>query len=790
MTVTAEALEYVQLNALGATEGVLDLNDGTHFTLKAATFKVIAPVKQPIIAQNQRRWGGGRQVAETTENGALEWTVMVAGTEEAQCLKKVEELLSALETNPFPLMLLWQPPGALTATTLYEVRGTGTWTPEYEWAQFAGAYILPFQVHVPVAPLAETRAETIYEESGLILPATVSLPLIRGDAPAKVEVSIQTGEEANRSFITGAAQPADVAVNSTHVYWTNKETGYIGRATLAGGTVEESWLHVEGTPNGLALDTEHIYWTDTTAGHVGRATLAGGSIEKSWITGANDPYAVAVNSEHVYWTNLHGDSIGRATLAGGSVNQNFITGISPHGIALDSEHLYWSSSAFIERAPLSGSPVETIVPSGPLEPRGVSVAGEFVYWADSATGAIGRARIFGTEIRPSWLPGEGQPSGVAVNSEFVYIAEPTFNAVARGGLEFNPTIWALLGWTPKPDTGLARAPFGLFSATEAASYGGVNLEAPAGAFGGKALAATTGYWWAFWEVDPSTMTPDSFSGEVAVEVWARMLVTSGLDIISNPGLTLSAQPQDGVGYGAPRFTDEWGAGGRPLTVNEGGGNLWRMTRLGTLHLLVNPLAPRVWKIMLEGTSRVEGVWGVNYLLMVPSTQRACSPSSKVNNSSYPPFIANVGPTVKTVRHDLSAVIAKGSVFLTGALTNKSIAIELASSKGLEVGMAVEGEGVPRGATITEVEAGGKLIEISQEAEETATRTLKFSKYGHPDHGLGGQLLELPPGETDLLVKLSSLVPDDPTLNAFSEQTQHEASVKVTVVARYNLANTE
>ncbi len=46
--------------------------------------------------------------------------------------------------------------------------------------------------------------------------------------------------------------------------------------------------------------------------------------------------------------------------------------------------------------------------------------------------------------------------------------------------------------------------------------------------------------------------------------------------------------------------------------------------------------------------------------------------------------------------------------------------------------------------------------------------------GNPgrDSGLGGSLLELPPGNVDLLVKLSSLVPDDPTLDTSSEQLAH------------------
>lgn len=47
-------------------------------------------------------------------------------------------------------------------------------------------------------------------------------------------------------------------------------------------------------------------------------------------------------------------------------------------------------------------------------------------------------------------------------------------------------------------------------------------------------------------------------------------------------------------------------------------------------------------------------------------------------------------------------------------------------------------------------------------------------------GIGGSLIELPPGNVDLLIKLSSLVPDDPTVDATTEALAH-SSVTGTVV---------
>jgi hypothetical protein len=55
-----------------------------------------------------------------------------------------------------------------------------------------------------------------------------------------------------------------------------------------------------------------------------------------------------------------------------------------------------------------------------------------------------------------------------------------------------------------------------------------------------------------------------------------------------------------------------------------------------------------------------------------------------------------------------------------------------------------------------------------------------------DVGLSGRI-ELPAGNVDLLAKLSSLVPDDPTSDATTEQLAHSATVHAAVTPRYRLA---
>lgn len=723
-----ERLAVVELNAANAVVELLNLNDGIHFFMGTKTFKVVAPVATRVEAANQRRWGGAKQVGETHANGMVAWEAMVAGSSEQQAIEKVEVLLAQLAANPVQprLYLLWQAAG-VSEPTLYEMRGTGHFEPLFDVGALEGAGLFPVQVEIPVAPLALGLPVKVYEKAGLVLPEVLSITGVPGDAPCKAEVSIETGSAAEESFITGQHGPYGIAVDSTYIYWANAESGYIGRAKLNGTSVEPTWLHTEATGVvGLAVDSAHIYWGAGPTNYIGRATIAGASIEKTWLKAESGVEGIAVNATNIFWT-LTGGTIGRATIAGGSIEVSWLTTKAPTGIALTATHIYWTSASTnaIGRAPLTEpAEAESRWITGANEPRGIAADATHLYWVNVATGFVGHALLDGEEVSQSWMSvgAHEVPGHIAINAEYVYVAQYSVNKITRGAITAAP-VWALIGWTAQPIAGLlAPEPFGLLDSAIATEIQGWLDGTVAGARGGKALHTLIAPSVAcYFNVDPAKLAPDSFSGELTVEVWARVLLSAALVSAS---LTLSAQPQDG-GFGAPRYTDEWGSAGRPLALPEGT-EKWRMTRLGTLHLLVNPLAPRIWKLWVEGEAAVGGRWGLDYLLLVPSTQRACSPSGKPYGASYPPFIAGLGPTAKTVRSDLSALISEPG------------------------------------------------------------------KNGHPDHGLGGQLLELPAGESQLLVKLSSLVPDPPASVAaspVSEQLSHECKVSVTVAPRWFLART-
>ncbi|MGH2878956.1 MAG: hypothetical protein ACRDK4_05030 [Solirubrobacteraceae bacterium] len=673
-----ELLRYVTLDVGGRPSVVLDLNDMTLLTMARDSFQVTPGSKQPITSASGRRYGGERQVGETTANGKVSWRVLVAGATADECISLVEKLLAQVEGNPLGLWLEWRPDGA-SQSALYEVRGTAEWGCLYKWVEFAGAQVMPFDIQIPVAPLAyglpmditdsftvDTRSDYTYD-SGASSDEAVKGGVLEAVANVATEKrAIHTA----RGYLYGDNQQTVKATPGATI--TGWKSGCVVKR-VSTTTYLEAYIDDNGTNSRLRIDkiVAGVRTNLTTTNLIARVK-AGVSF---WVRGR-----------------IEGNLV---------VAEYFESAPKPMG-AHDNEQSY------------------TLKAGVEIETFGAGVRGApGRVWVPQTVGATlddytVEQYVYRNKTLPSTLALSGNIPGDAPAKADVTITH-------SGGAA--APISALLGWVSKPPAGLASAPFGILEAETAGNLSGWSVAAKGTARGGSMLedaaALSTDVYTASWAVDPSLMVPDAFSGEVAIEVWARVMLAA---TIITPSLTLSTRPEDGLSYGSARYTDEWGSVGKLLVRPASGTGIWRMTRLGTLRMLVDPLRPRKWLVWLGGAvgADTSGAWGVDYLCLVAGAQRACSPSSKANDSTYPTFIGSTAETSKTVKSDLSALVS-----------------------------------LP-------------------------------PKYGHPDHGLGGQLLELPPGEVEMLAKLSSLVADDPTSNATTEQLSHAATVHVAVTPRWYL----
>jgi hypothetical protein len=155
-------------------------------------------------------------------------------------------------------------------------------------------------------------------------------------------------------------------------------------------------------------------------------------------------------------------------------------------------------------------------------------------------------------------------------------------------------------------------------------------------------------------------------------------------------------------------------------------------------LLTSPSSGTVFRLVRLGTLRLptdagrvflQVIWsandttaGLDYLMLVPSNWRALSPSGRANDANFPAFAPTTSEITRRIRSDLS----------------------------------------------------GRLKEPAAGTAEVLAP------------GLGGSLLEMLPGNNDLICKLSSMVPDDPTLGTTTEQLAHSATLHLAVTPRWRL----
>ena len=75
------------------------------------------------------------------------------------------------------------------------------------------------------------------------------------------------GTGARLGFIAGGSDPADVAVDASHVYWANYASSSIGRSNLDGSAVNNNFMDLSNfsLPRAVAIDGAHVYWADQGA---------------------------------------------------------------------------------------------------------------------------------------------------------------------------------------------------------------------------------------------------------------------------------------------------------------------------------------------------------------------------------------------------------------------------------------------------------------------------------------------------------------------------------------------
>src|SRR3984957_10263243 len=230
-----------------------------------------------------------------------------------------------------------------------------------------------------------------------------------------------------QTLVSGQNGPIGVAVDASHLYWTNQNDGSIWAANRDGTSP-----HVISNAGlagwDIAVGGDHLYWTvlgrPPSGGAIWEANLDG-SDPHAIVTGQAAPVGIAVNSGSIYWRTTGDDSPGAGAICqpklDGSSPHAIVTGqFEPFGVAVNSGNLFWTAAhqsaagaGEIWEASLDGSSPHAIV-TGQDAPFGMAADGSHVYWTNELGGTVSEANLDGTDPRSIVTTGVNQPLMMAV----------------------------------------------------------------------------------------------------------------------------------------------------------------------------------------------------------------------------------------------------------------------------------------------------------------------------------------------------------------------------------------
>ncbi len=226
----------------------------------------------------------------------------------------------------------------------------------------------------------------------------------------------------------------DVAVAGGQVFWSSGFGTRLYATPVGGGPVT---IHANSNDapqryiTRIAVDRTHVYYTNYGTGRIMRVPLGGGGLEivAQVPAGASPPEAgfgqIDAGGGFVFWALEISGGVYAARVDGMLPTEPIVLDETKgYGVATDGAHVYWGTEAGrIVRRPLAdlSAPNETVV-TGQDAVRDVEVIGDRVYWTDFST--VFSARKDGeNELVVVVLSGDGRtPFGIAGDGEQIFVS--------------------------------------------------------------------------------------------------------------------------------------------------------------------------------------------------------------------------------------------------------------------------------------------------------------------------------------------------------------------------------
>jgi hypothetical protein len=228
-----------------------------------------------------------------------------------------------------------------------------------------------------------------------------------------------------RCLVTLAASDtyARFAVGASDVYWTIWGGTEVMKVPTGGGS-PVAFVSGQSSPNGLALDATHVYWTNYDLyGTVSKAPIAGGR-PITLATNQTFPPTVTVHATGVYWTTWasygRNGSVMKLPSSGGGPVTVASRQDHPDAISLDATDVFWTSGGTLMKAPIAGGTPTTFISAPGAYGRLVVSGGNAYYCQYEEDADVGTVMKVPTGGGTPVVLASGRPVYIAVDAESVY----------------------------------------------------------------------------------------------------------------------------------------------------------------------------------------------------------------------------------------------------------------------------------------------------------------------------------------------------------------------------------
>ncbi len=237
------------------------------------------------------------------------------------------------------------------------------------------------------------------------------------------------------TLASGLGTPNDLAIAPPWIFWTDLETGEIGRVGLDGS---DAAIIAAGYSSvwPITADADHVYWaTSSDPGDILRMPLEGDEVEVEVVaSGLDRPQSLLLLEDSLVWIESGSTHEVRSMPKGGGEIAGLATTVATgRTLVADENYIYWVDvGAGVSRVTRGGGATEVLVAPEVLSLFGLAVDQQRLYWTSPADKTLSFAALRGAEPEV-WAGGLSRPENVVLSSSHIFFTDFDAGEVLRIG---------------------------------------------------------------------------------------------------------------------------------------------------------------------------------------------------------------------------------------------------------------------------------------------------------------------------------------------------------------------